>query len=106
MSDTCRVCGCTEFAPCPGGCTWAGDGVCTRCAPPAPAIAAASKTLVIVVPPEPALSLPCASCGDITTLVTCSSCGGRFCRVCGPEAGAPCLNCRDAYQPSDLEDGQ
>jgi hypothetical protein len=31
---TCRECGCTEFAACPGGCAWA-DGtmtICTQCA--------------------------------------------------------------------------
>lgn len=28
---TCRVCGCTDDAACPGGCEWA-DDLCSRCA--------------------------------------------------------------------------
>ena len=34
VDGQCRVCGCTEFDPCPGGCIWA-DGtatLCSRCA--------------------------------------------------------------------------
>lgn len=33
--EACRVCGCTENAPCPGGCSWAPDpqmeDLCSRC---------------------------------------------------------------------------
>lgn len=28
----CRVCGCSEFNACPGGCTWATPDLCSRCA--------------------------------------------------------------------------
>jgi hypothetical protein len=28
----CRVCGCTEDNACPGGCSWAGPELCSRCA--------------------------------------------------------------------------
>ena len=28
----CRVCGCTEERPCPGGCYWVADDLCSRCA--------------------------------------------------------------------------
>ncbi|WP_447979068.1 hypothetical protein [Candidatus Nitrospira bockiana] len=28
---TCRVCGCTELAACPGGCVWAEPDLCSRC---------------------------------------------------------------------------
>ncbi len=28
----CTVCGCTEDAPCRGGCAWAAPNLCTRCA--------------------------------------------------------------------------
>ena len=27
----CRVCGCSEFHPCPGGCLWAAPDLCSRC---------------------------------------------------------------------------
>lgn len=29
--DTCRVCGCTDDAACPGGCSWAEPGLCSNC---------------------------------------------------------------------------
>lgn len=29
---TCRVCGCTDIAACPGGCWWVGKDLCSRCA--------------------------------------------------------------------------
>ena len=29
----CRSCGCTDAVGCPEGCSWAGDTLCTRCAP-------------------------------------------------------------------------
>lgn len=28
----CRMCGCTHFDPCPGGCDWAERGLCSVCA--------------------------------------------------------------------------
>lgn len=28
----CRVCGCSEFNPCEGGCCWSEPGLCSRCA--------------------------------------------------------------------------
>ena len=28
----CRVCGCDWNHPCPGGCSWAEDDLCSRCA--------------------------------------------------------------------------
>jgi hypothetical protein len=28
----CRVCGCTELDACPGGCSWAEENLCSRCA--------------------------------------------------------------------------
>lgn len=31
-SAACRVCGCTDQTPCPGGCSWAAPGLCDRCA--------------------------------------------------------------------------
>lgn len=27
----CRKCGCTEYDPCPGGCTWVSDDLCSAC---------------------------------------------------------------------------
>lgn len=36
MSDDgdmeCRVCGCTKYAACPGGCWWVEPGLCSKCA--------------------------------------------------------------------------
>lgn len=29
--DICRGCGCTDEAGCPGGCWWAGQGLCSHC---------------------------------------------------------------------------
>ncbi|MDD5302967.1 MAG: hypothetical protein PHS14_07625 [Elusimicrobia bacterium] len=31
MEPACRVCGCTEEKACPGGCSWAGVGICSVC---------------------------------------------------------------------------
>lgn len=31
---TCRVCGCTDALPCPGGCSWTEPDLCSRCARP------------------------------------------------------------------------
>lgn len=28
----CRVCGCTQYNACPGGCFWVEDDLCSRCA--------------------------------------------------------------------------
>lgn len=28
----CRVCGCTDFAPCPGDCAWVQPDLCSSCA--------------------------------------------------------------------------
>ena len=28
----CRVCGCTDFSPCPGGCAWVQPDLCSSCA--------------------------------------------------------------------------
>ena len=28
----CRVCGCTSSQQCPGGCVWAAEDLCSRCA--------------------------------------------------------------------------
>jgi hypothetical protein len=30
---TCRVCGCTESRPCPGGCAWSAPDACSACVP-------------------------------------------------------------------------
>lgn len=30
--QVCRVCGCTYFTPCPGGCYWVEDDLCSTCA--------------------------------------------------------------------------
>lgn len=27
----CRVCGCTDFRACPGGCSWVEDDLCSAC---------------------------------------------------------------------------
>lgn len=35
-ADTCRVCGCTTFTPCPGGCHWTEPDLCSKCAPKPP----------------------------------------------------------------------
>lgn len=32
QEPACRICGCTEFAPCPGGCAWIEQGLCSACA--------------------------------------------------------------------------
>lgn len=29
--QVCRVCGCTQFAACPGGCFWVEDDLCSAC---------------------------------------------------------------------------
>jgi hypothetical protein len=34
----CRVCGCTEYQACPGGCAWAEGDLCTACVTPPAAI--------------------------------------------------------------------
>ena len=31
-TQSCRQCGCTDLHACPGGCGWAGPGLCTTCA--------------------------------------------------------------------------
>lgn len=31
MMPACRVCGCTKENACPGGCSWVGVGLCSRC---------------------------------------------------------------------------
>lgn len=28
--QTCRVCGCTEYTPCPGGCSWVEEDLCSN----------------------------------------------------------------------------
>lgn len=28
----CRICGCTQFHACPGGCYWVTDDLCSQCA--------------------------------------------------------------------------
>ena len=28
---TCRLCGCTSDAACPGGCSWVAEDLCSRC---------------------------------------------------------------------------
>jgi hypothetical protein len=37
---TCRVCGCTEYAPCPGGCSWVDSThtLCSACCETAPLV--------------------------------------------------------------------
>lgn len=30
---TCRVCGCTDYQACPGGCHWVEDDLCSSCVP-------------------------------------------------------------------------
>ena len=30
--EQCRVCGCSELDPCPGGCFWVEDDLCSSCA--------------------------------------------------------------------------
>jgi hypothetical protein len=34
VDGQCRICGCTELEPCPGGCIWANSDatLCSRCA--------------------------------------------------------------------------
>ncbi len=32
MMWICRVCGCTDEDPCPGGCFWIAPDLCSRCA--------------------------------------------------------------------------
>jgi hypothetical protein len=32
LDAVCRVCGCSHFAPCEGGCVWAEPDLCSRCA--------------------------------------------------------------------------
>lgn len=32
MTRTCRECGCSNFAACPGGCWWVDDDLCSSCA--------------------------------------------------------------------------
>jgi len=39
---TCRVCDCTEDAPCPGGCSWVEEDLCSACA----------RRIVVLVPAE------------------------------------------------------
>lgn len=31
---SCRICGCTDARACPGGCSWAGERLCSACVPP------------------------------------------------------------------------
>lgn len=31
-AGVCRVCGCTDFLPCPGGCAWVEPDLCSACA--------------------------------------------------------------------------
>ena len=28
----CRICGCSDYDPCEGGCSWVDDSLCSRCA--------------------------------------------------------------------------
>jgi hypothetical protein len=30
---SCRICGCTDARACPGGCSWAGETLCSACVP-------------------------------------------------------------------------
>lgn len=30
---SCRLCGCTDARACPGGCSWAGELLCSACVP-------------------------------------------------------------------------
>lgn len=32
MTQICRVCGCTNFSACAGGCWWVEDELCSACA--------------------------------------------------------------------------
>lgn len=32
--DACRICGCTEYRACLGGCSWAEPDLCSECAIP------------------------------------------------------------------------
>lgn len=34
-SAVCRVCGCTQWAACDGGCSWVEDDLCSECIKPA-----------------------------------------------------------------------
>jgi hypothetical protein len=36
MTQVCRVCGCTNFAACAGGCWWVEDDLCSSCSCPHP----------------------------------------------------------------------
>jgi hypothetical protein len=33
MTQRCRVCGCSNFSACAGGCWWVEDDLCSSCAP-------------------------------------------------------------------------
>ena len=32
QAQKCRVCGCSEYNACPGGCYWVEDDLCSKCA--------------------------------------------------------------------------
>jgi hypothetical protein len=32
LAAECRVCGCSHYNPCEGGCVWAEPDLCSRCA--------------------------------------------------------------------------
>lgn len=34
VEASCRVCGCSDDAPCEGGCEWVEEDLCSRCAEP------------------------------------------------------------------------
>jgi hypothetical protein len=93
QSRTCRVCGCSDFDPCPGGCAWAGDDLCSRCAPPA-AAPPATGPFVGVSDVVSSIHLPCADCGAITAPEELAACG-----TCG--TAKLCLGCR----ATDVEEG-
>ena len=39
----CRVCGCTDDKPCAGGCSWAGEDLCTACVDKVPVVYSESE---------------------------------------------------------------
>lgn len=53
----CRVCGCTETAPCPGGCAWVAADLCSRCAV-APAGHPDPESVALIEVQIPVLALP------------------------------------------------
>jgi len=53
IERTCRICGCTQCTPCPGGCAWVEEDLCSACLTDARREAAVAERLVRHgMPPE------------------------------------------------------